>query len=162
MNNIVRFRTGDTMNNDEIHLQLKELNTILKETDAIYSKLARQIGLSDCGFWLMYSIREADGKCTQRELCDQWIMSKQTVNSALKNLEKNGYITLTSSEMDKRSKYIKLTDKGIHFAKETIDIVFKLEQLAFQKMSPTERATMIKTAQKYQELLLVEAKRFLK
>jgi DNA-binding MarR family transcriptional regulator len=150
------------MKSDKIHLQLKEFNTILKETDAIYSRLARQIGLSDCGFWLMYSIREADGKCTQRELCDQWIMSKQTVNSALKKLEKKGYITLTSSKTDKRIKYITLTDEGIQYAQKTIDIVFGLEKLALEKMSPSERVNMIKTAQKYQELFLAETKRFLK
>lgn len=150
------------MNKEEIRLQLREINTIFKETDAVYSKLARRSGLSDCAFWLMYSIREANGRCTQRELCDQWIMSKQTVNSALKGLEKNGYITLTSSEIDKRSKYITLTDKGIHFSEENIDIVFELEQLAFQKMSIAERAAMIENTRKYQELFLTETERFLK
>ncbi|HWQ74600.1 MAG TPA: MarR family transcriptional regulator [Syntrophomonas sp.] len=145
----------------EIRQQLRDFNTIIKETDAIYGELAKQSGLSDCAFWLMYSLCEADGECTQKDLCDQWIISKQTVNSALKGLEKNGYITLTSSETDKRSKYIVLTDKGVRFAHEHIDIVFKLEELAFEKLSVTERAAMLEANRKYQELLQAEAERFL-
>lgn len=150
------------MNYQEIRRQLREFNTILKETNAAYNELAKQNGLSNCAFWLMYSIREGDGKCTQKDLCDQWILSKQTVNSALKGLAKNGYIALKLSEGDKRNKYITLTDKGIKFAHENIDIVFELEQLAFQKMSVTERAAMVESTRKYQELFRAEVERFLK
>jgi DNA-binding MarR family transcriptional regulator len=150
------------MSNEKIRQQLRNFNTVIKETDAVYGELAKQSGLSDCAFWLMYSLREADGKCTQKELCDQWVISKQTVNSALKGLEKSGYVSLISSETDKRNKYITLTDKGILFARKNIDIVFELEELAFNKMSVAERAAIIEISQKYQKLLRSETERFLK
>ena len=150
------------MNHGKIRQQLQEFTAIYKETDAIYSEFAKMSGLSDCAFWLMYSLCEANGKLTQREICGQWTMSKQTVNSALKSLEKNCYITLTSSEIDKRSKYITLTEKGFKFVHENIDIVFEVEQLALQKMSDTERITMIENNRKYQILLKAETERFLK
>ena len=153
---------GDTVDHEEIRRQLREFNSIYKETDAIYGELAKQSGLSECAFWLMYSIREADSKCTQREICGQWTMSKQTVNSALKGLENAGYIVLTSSETDKRSKYIALTDKGVQFARKNIDVVFELEQFALQKMSDTERLALIENNRKYQELFRAETTRFLK
>jgi DNA-binding MarR family transcriptional regulator len=150
------------MSNEKIRQQLRNFNTVIKETDAVYGELAKQSGLSGCAFWLMYSLREADGKCTQKELCDQWVISKQTVNSALKGLEKSGYVSLISSETDKRNKYITLTDKGILFARKNIDIVFELEELAFNKMSVAERAAIIEISQKYQKLLRSETERFLK
>ena len=124
--------------------------------------LTKRSGLSDCAFFLMYSIREAKGKCTQKEICGQWTMSKQTVNSALKGLEKKGYISLRSSETDSRSKYIALTDKGNQFARENIDLVFELEKLAFQKMSDGERTAMLESNRKYDELFRAEMKRCFK
>ena len=142
----------------KIRQALRTFNSIHKETDAIYSELAKKTGLSDCAFWLMYSIREADEICTQKDFCGQWTMSKQTVNSALKTLEKKGYLALKSSETDKRSKNITLTDKGIEFASQHIDIVFKLEQCAFQRMSDAERVVLIESSRKYQELLREEVK----
>lgn len=150
------------MSHKEIRQQLREYNTIYKETDAIYSKFARSSGLSDCAFWLMYSVREANGQCTQKELGDQWMLSKQTVNSALKGLERDGYLKLIPSETNRRSKYVALTDKGVKFARKNIDIVFELEELAFQQMSPLERVAMIESSRKFQELFLKEALRFVK
>lgn len=149
------------MTDTKIHRQMQEFTAIYKETDAIYSGFAKRSGLSDCAFWLMYSLYEANGQCTQKEICGQWTMSKQTVNSALKGLEKNGYIVLTSSDTDKRSKHIELTDKGIQFARENIGIVFELEQRVFQKMSDDERKAMLESNRRYQALLREEAEHFL-
>ncbi|MEA5015285.1 MAG: MarR family transcriptional regulator [Candidatus Limiplasma sp.] len=146
---------------EKLRQQLREFNAIHKETDAVYSEMARKSGLSDCAFWLMYSIREADGDITQKDLCSQWIMSKQTVNSALQNLVKSGYIALTSSQTDKRSKYVSLTGKGAEFALENIDIVFTLEQAAFEKMSDTDRDALIESNRTYQKLLQAEVARYL-
>lgn len=92
----------------------------------------------------------------KRIFVGQWTMSKQTVNSALKTLSRKGYLSLTSSETYKSSKNITLTDEGIEFANQHIDIVFKLEQRAFQKMSDAERIALIESCRKYQELLREE------
>lgn len=142
--------------------QLREFNEILKETDAIYDNLAKQSGLSDCAFWIMYALRDSEGECTQKELCEQWTFSKQTVNSAIKNLEKNGYIVLTASNEDKRSKHIRLNEQGILFAKENIDFVFRLEELALLRMSPSERIAMVDLNRTYQAMLQTEANHYLK
>lgn len=139
--------------------QLEEFNRIFKETDATYSKLAKRSNLSDCSFWIMYSIRETDRQITQRELCEQWTMSKQTINSALKVLENKGYITLNYSDADKRSKYIILTEKGEEFARENVDIVFDMERAAFEKLSEQERAVMLSASRKFQEHLLIEVEK---
>ncbi len=142
--------------------QMREFNTILKETDAIYSKLAKQSGLSDCSFWIMYSLRDSEGECTQKELCEQWTFNKQTVNSAIKSLEKSGYIVLTSSMEDKRSKHIRLTQQGTLFAKKNIDFVFTVEELALLRMSPAQRAEIIEINKTYQTMLQMEADKYLK
>jgi Transcriptional regulators len=149
------------MNHSQARRQMQELNTIYKETDAIYSEFAKRSGMSDCAFWLMYALCEADGKCTQKELCSQWVMSKQTVNSALNGLKKSGYISLILSETDKRSKLIMLTDKGLQFKEKNIDIVFHLEERVLQRLNNTEITAMLESNRKYQELLRAEAKQFL-
>ena len=59
--------------------------------------------------------------------------SKQTINSALKSLERNGFITLTTGK-DRRSKFLVLTEDGQELAARTVDLVIEQEQFAIASM----------------------------
>ncbi len=141
------------MTQEDIRKQLRNLNNISKETDAIYNQLAKNHGLSSSAFWLMYFICEEEGQCTQKDLCDQLVFSKQTVHSALLSLEQKGYVSLVSSKDDKRNKFIELTELGTDFAQSHIIPIFQLEQEAFQRLSDEEREFLINTNHKFQHNL---------
>lgn len=141
------------MNPEDIRKQLRNLNNIYKETDAIYNQLAKNHGLSSSAFWLMYIICEEEGKCTQKDLCDQLVFSKQTVHSALMSLENKEFVSLVSSQNDKRNKFIQLTELGTQFAQVHIVPIFQLEQEAFQQLRDEERELLISTNRKFQHNL---------
>lgn len=69
--------------------ELAVFNQIYKEMDETYHLYAKQHGLSDANLWLLYSLYESEA-LTQKEICSVWHYSPQTINSALKNLEKKG------------------------------------------------------------------------
>ena len=146
--------------NKKAHEQLIEFYSVLKEIDSLYSKYAIQSGLSESAYWVMYTIRQIEGECTQKSICEQWSFSKQTINSSLKILEKQGLITLEASSHDKRSKQIILTQAGDTFAKEHIDIIFEMEENTFDKMSHVERTAMIESNRRYLELFRTEMNNF--
>lgn len=54
-----------------------------------------------------------------------------------------------------------LTDKGIAFARKNIDVVFKLEQKAFQKMGDEGFNALIESNRQFQELLRAETEQFI-
>ena len=137
------------MKNSHLRQQLRTYNAIYKETDALYSELARRSGLSDCAFWLLYSLRDTEGICRQKDICGQWTLSKQTVNSALKGLESQGLIILQPETGNAKSKRILLTDKGNRFAEQHIDPVFELEQ----RGSPSNGRSGSRNDARYQPLL---------
>lgn len=112
---------------------LLEYNTIFKENDVIYRRMAAQFGLSDSAFWILYCLRESATPLTQKQLCESIYMSKQTINSALKSLERNGFITLATGK-DRRSKFLVLTEAGQELAARTVDLVIEQEQLAIASM----------------------------
>lgn len=112
---------------------LLEYNTIFKENDVIYRRMAAQFGLSDSAFWILYCLRENATPLTQKQLCESIYMSKQTINSALKSLERNGFITLATGK-DRRSKFLVLTEAGQELAARTVDLVIEQEQLAIASM----------------------------
>ena len=119
-------------------------NQLLKECDIIYHNAAMKANLSDCAFWIMYSLYNADHTLTQSEIGDNASMPRQTVNSALKKLEKDGYLTLEKIN-GKMGKSIHLTQLGEQFAAENIAPVVTAEEQACSLFSDNEKEAFLKT-----------------
>lgn len=132
-----------------------------KESNEVYHRLARHCGLSDSAFWILYTLREAEGPVSQKQLCDELYLSKQTVNSALKNLEGAGYLRLESPPDNRKSKEIRLTPSGEELMRRTVDPVFAMEERAFQRLTVEEREAILRLGRRNLDLLREEAKRLL-
>lgn len=65
-------------------------NRLAKEIDELYQMYAKKSGMSETAFWILYCVRERKEPYTQKELCDLWSYSRQTINSALKNMQAQG------------------------------------------------------------------------
>lgn len=97
--------------------RFSEYNRILKENDELYRSAVKTMGLPDCAFWILYTLRESSETLTQSDVCYTLYQPKQTVNSALKKLADGGYIVL-SEQKDRRSKPLSLTEKGQRLAEK--------------------------------------------
>lgn len=130
---------------------LTQYNTLYKENDEIYRIAAKTLGLSECAFWILYALRQEDG-LIQSELCHTLCLPKQTIHSALKKLENDGFIKLSSGK-DRRAKYLSLTKKGTMLAEETVDRVIQAEINAFAGFTDQEQQEFNRLFQKYTGLL---------
>lgn len=101
----------------------QEFISASKEIDEVYHMLALKFGLSDSAMWILCTMREANRELTQSEIAQEMSMSRQTVNSAIKNLEKQGYLQLEAVSGDRRNKTLSFTEEGEAFAKKTVDRV---------------------------------------
>lgn len=132
-------------------------NSLCKQTNAVYHRLARKYGLSDSAFWILYTLREAKGSISQKQLCYELCLSKQTVSSALKGLEETGYLRLENAPDSRKNKLICLTDAGEEFLAGSIDEVFRMEERTFLCLSETEQRTILELGRKHLDILQVEA-----
>lgn len=83
-------------------------------------------------------------------------MPRQTVNSALKNLQSDGYICLTPAQNNKKSKILVLTEKGEDLAKNSADIVLNAEIKVLRQFSESELEVFLSLSEKYAVLLRKE------
>ena len=141
---------------------LLQFNGLWKEMDEIYHLLARHYGLSDCALWILYILRESEDIHTQRKICEQLSLSKQTVNSALKKLEVDGYIKLEALAGSQKNKQVLLTDAGLRFAEQTVDHILIMETNAFESFPIEERVVFLRLLKKYVIQLQNEAEKILK
>ena len=69
---------GMTANSLTLIGMVAECNRLHKRMDAVYHAYAKQTGLSDAAFWLLYSLYERGAPGTQKDLCNLWFFSPQT------------------------------------------------------------------------------------
>ena len=135
--------------------QLAAFNQIYKEMDEIYHSYARRHGISDAALWLLYSLCEG-GADTQGEICAVWHYPPQTVNSVLKNLERQGFIALEPVQGNRKNKRIVLTEQGTALAERVIRPLILAEQRALHGMEEKERDSLLDLTQKYVDFLQAE------
>lgn len=133
--------------------QLAKFNQIYKEMDIIYHNYAKRLGLSDTVFWILYCISERDEPLTQRGLCKEWSFAPQTLNSALKEMEKRGLISLDLVQGNKKNKWLHLTADGKQLVSEAILPLMRAEGESFSAMSDEECEQMLSLTRRYTDIL---------
>ncbi len=127
----------------------QEFISASKEIDDVYHMLALKFGLSDSAMWILCTMREAKRELTQSEIAQEMSMSRQTVNSAIKNLEKQGYLRLEAVSGDRRNKILSFTEEGEIFVKRTVDRVLSLEHQVFENLEVEEQEKITQILRKY-------------
>ena len=128
-----------------------QFNTLFKEITDVYHNIALKLDISDSAFLILYAIVELGRGCTQKEISQMYYMSKQTINSSVKNLEKSGYIEFRQDKGN--NKRIFLTPAGEKLVEEKITPAIKTENDILADMTPDESRGLLVLTQKYADLL---------
>ena len=127
----------------QIYEYIKLIEQQRKEEDSVYHSAAVKFGLSDTVMWITYVVSEPDSCVTQQDLCRQGSFPKQTVNTAISNMVKNGYVTLEPIPGSRNQKRIQLTDAGRELAERTVCRLCMAEERAYGALSADELETYL-------------------
>ena len=119
----------------DIKEQLSRLNTISKKSVALYHRFALSIGLSDSSLGVLYALLEAEEPCSQFDLCNDWSIPKQTINTAVAALQKKGLVSLSHIAGTRNKKSVALTDEGRAFAEKTVGVLHQAELDALAELT---------------------------
>lgn len=136
------------MNVQEAQLQYMHL---YKEMDASYYALTCAQELSPSEMDIYYTITILGNGCLQRDICNLALTRKQTVNSALKKMEKQGLLRLESGKG--REKHIYLTESGQQVADRSVKPIYDAEQKVLADMTESERTQLVALTEKFIRLL---------
>ena len=89
---------------------IEQENRQYNETNALYHAAAVQFGLSDTAFWILYALYSSAAPLTQVQMCAEWCLPKQTLNSAVRSMVEQGLLVLTPAPGGKRAKNLMKTD----------------------------------------------------
>lgn len=117
------------------------------QIDEFYHTLAQALGLSDSALWVLWSLAELGEGCTQRDICRQFLLSKQTVHSSVRKLERDGVLSLRPGEG--REVALFLTDRGRELVREKVLPAMEAERAAAAGLTEAEWRDMIRLSRKW-------------
>ena len=122
-------------------------NCLTSEINALYNEVAVKIGISDSVLNILYVVLEHDAKCLQADIVRESGISRQTINSAIRNLEKDKLVYLEQGHG--RNTIVCLTDKGKSFCDEKIATIFLFESQIYDSWTEEERRIYLNLTQRY-------------
>ena len=129
--------------------KLQRINWLTSEMDGLYHQASLKVGLSDSASRILYALYTRGGSCLLSEIYKDSGTSKQTVNSAVRKLEKDDVVRLKRHQGN--SKIVFLTERGMKKAEHTVSKIVGAEISAFESWSDEEIDHYIRLTNKYVE-----------
>lgn len=136
-----------------IREQVKQLKASWRPIDKVYEEYAKSIGMSNTSFNVLWTILFNEN-CTQNEICKHTWVPKQTVNAVITDFYKNGLVILEEQPEDRRTKVVKLTEKGKEYAQNAVCHIRNAEYVAMEQFTDEERELLIGLFKRYADTCL--------
>ena len=133
-----------------------QLNAKYKAIDDLYHAVSVKYHMSDSALWIFYTLRIVGKPITQSELCNYLSQSKQTINSSLKKLMDEEYLTFQMLPHNKKNKFIVFTEKGKQIVKNEIDPIIRAESNVLNRLGDERRKLLLDIYDEYFVLLKEE------
>ncbi|HJB16766.1 MAG TPA: MarR family transcriptional regulator [Candidatus Blautia excrementipullorum] len=133
---------------------IDRLNLCMNRIDGLYYMAARKMGIKDNALALFYVLN--DGKLhTQKEICDEWLIPRTTINTIVKECADKGYLVMDSHEHTKE-KQIRLTGEGKAYVDRLFCNLYKAEENAMDKTMREYSPELLKGLEAFTNHLIEE------
>ena len=131
------------------YLNTGEYIYLAGEINALYHEAAVKMGISDSVQNILYVLCMKDGECQQSEISRLTGISRQTINSAIRKLEKEELVYLKPGKG--RNTILCLTQKGREFSLEKINPLHEIENKIWNEWTAKERQQYLTLTKKYRD-----------
>ena len=118
------------MDNQAQQLHNKVNRAIIK-CRGVYSQWAKRSGVNYTRMLVFYTIRDY-GCCTQKQMCDQYLLPRQTMNNIVSALCREGLLTEDPTRRQGREKGYVLTEAGSDYSARHLASLNAVENRAAQ------------------------------
>ena len=125
-------------NNSQGANAIERINNAINKMDGAYYFCGKKLGIKENTLTLFYALKDG-APHTQKQICEEWLIPKTTINTTVKELLQEGLIALLPIEHSKE-KTIRLTANGQQYVRHTLKDINQAEEQALhqtvQKFSP--------------------------
>lgn len=129
------YYKGETMNSRQFFY---DFGRALYHVDSFYDEFARKSNVSSALLWVLYALNDGNSH-TQIEISKDWELPKTTVNTIIKEIQKDGYVELIPIRGKRREMEIVLTESGKKFADNVLSDLYKKEAEVYKMLNSEEK-----------------------
>lgn len=112
---------------------IRRIMISINKIDELYERVQRKAGTKGNTVWVLYALD--DGKPhSQKQIYEEWLIPKTTLNTIVKELESDGYVRLEIIPGQRREMNIYLTETGEKYARQVLDSFYQAEEEAFRQI----------------------------
>lgn len=104
--------------------------------DGSYAMLSKKLGIKGNLLWLLYALDDGDLH-SQKQICQEWLFPKTTINTLTKECQAEGYVTLHTIPGRKRELHVRITEKGRQYTRRMLWAVYAAEDEALERTLQT-------------------------
>lgn len=131
---------------------LSEMNRAIIQFRGLYAAWAKEHGISYHELLVLYTIRE-QGFCMQKQICDHYLLPRQTMNHVFLDLRKRGLLELSPESCIGREKAFVLSAQGERYAQPLLDSLNRMELQTLETFGTNNIRSMIKDVLAYDHAL---------
>ena len=136
----------------QIQHMIKEVNRAVIQFRGIYSAWSKNHNISYNEMLVLYTIRD-EGFCTQKQMCDSYLLPRQTMNNVFLKMRKEGIIEIDSSRGIGKEKAFVLTDKGKTYSAPFLNSMNRVESHAAKIMGEKKIRQMTELVKEFDRAL---------
>ncbi len=139
------------MENESLKL-LAEINHAVIKFRGVYSAWSKKHGISYNEMLVLYTIRD-NGYCTQKQICDSYLLPRQTMNYVINDMKNRGLLTISETDCVGREKAFILTKEGEKYAKPLLESLSNIEIQAIELIGAEKIRTMAEAVLSFDAVL---------
>ena len=139
------------MDKESLNL-LNGINRAIIKFRGIYSKWSSEHSISYHEMLVLYTIRE-HGFCTQKQICDSYLLPKQTINNVISAMRKDGILEYDTVHSKGREKAFVLSEKGESYAAPFLMSLNTVENRALELLGKDKLQTLTDLLLEYDQAL---------
>ena len=131
---------------------LSEINRAIIQFRGLYAAWAKAHGISYHELLVLYTIRD-QGFCTQKQICDHYLLPRQTINHVILDLRERGLLEQSRELSTGREKAFILSDQGERYAQPLLDALNRVELQTLETFGKKNIQSMVKNVLSYDQAL---------
>lgn len=127
---------------------LGDVNRAIIKFRGAYSEWSSKHGISYNEMLVLYTIRE-NSYCTQKQICESYLLPKQTIHNVITRMRKAGYLIRDESRSSRREKAFVLSQEGSAYAASFMESLDLMENRALETLGIEKLQALTQLVQEY-------------